>query len=72
MKKIKITESQIIKAIKEAENGRPIPEVSRELSINPQTFYKWEGKLAGMDSEHLRRLKVLEKENRKLKHKNAN
>ena len=72
MKNIKITESQIIKAIKEAENGRPIPEVSRELSINPQTFYKWEGKLAGMDRENLRRLKVLEKENRKLKHKNAN
>jgi putative transposase len=39
MKKNKFTESQIIKAIKEAENGRPVAEVSPELGINPQTLY---------------------------------
>ena len=33
MKKTKFTESQIIKAIKEAENGRPVAEVSLELGI---------------------------------------
>ncbi len=39
MKKIKFTATQIIKAIKEAENGRTVSEISRELGINPQTFY---------------------------------
>ncbi len=68
MKKTKFTESQIIKAIKEAENGRPVAEVSRELGINLQTLYNWKKKFAGMDGEHLRRLKELEEENRKLKH----
>lgn len=41
MKKTKFTESQIIKANKEAEDGRPIAEVSRELGINPQTLDNW-------------------------------
>ena len=68
MKKTKFTESQIIKAIKEAENGRPVAEVIRERGINPQTLYNWKRKFAGMDGEHLRRLKELEEENRKLKH----
>jgi putative transposase len=38
MKKTKITESQIVKAIKEAENGRSVSDISRELGINPQTL----------------------------------
>lgn len=67
MKKTKFTESQIVKAIKESENGRPAAEISRELGINPQTFYNWKRKYSGMDGEHLRRLKELEEENRKLK-----
>ncbi len=53
MKKNKLTESHIIKAFKEAENGRPIADVSRELGINPQTLYNWKKKFAGMDGEHL-------------------
>ena len=37
MRETKFTESQIIKAIKEGKNGRPVAEVSSELGINPQT-----------------------------------
>ena len=48
----KFTESQIIKAIKEAENGRPAAEVSHD--------YNWKKKFVGMDGKHLRRLKELE------------
>jgi hypothetical protein len=50
-KKPKFTESQIIKAIKEAENGRPAAEVSRD--------YNRKKKLAGMHGEQLRRLNDL-------------
>lgn len=56
-----------MKALKEAEGGRPVAEISRELGINPQTFYSWKKKYSGMDGEQLRRLKELEEENRKLK-----
>jgi putative transposase len=67
MKKSKFTESQIVKALKEAEGGKTIADISRELGINPQTFYNWKKKYSGMNGDQLRRLKELEDENRKLK-----
>jgi len=67
MKKSKFTESQIIKALKENEAGRSVDEISRELGINKGTFYNWRKKYGGMEVSHLRRLKELEEENRKLK-----
>jgi putative transposase len=67
MKKTKFTETQIIKAIKEAEGGRSVADISRELGINPQTFYNWKKKYSGMDGDQLKRLKELEEENQKLK-----
>ena len=38
MKKTKFKESQIVKAIEEAENGRSVSDISRDLGINPQTL----------------------------------
>lgn len=67
MRKSKFTESQIIKAIKENENGRSSEEISRELGISKATFYGWRKKYSGMEASHLKRLKELEEENRKLK-----
>ena len=67
MKKTKFTETQIVKAIKEAEGGRSVADISRELGINPQTFYNWKTKYSGMDGDQLKRLKELEEENQKLK-----
>jgi putative transposase len=67
MKTTKFTESQIVKALKEAEGGRPVIEISRELGINKQTFYNWKKKYSGMDGAQLKRLKELEDENRRLK-----
>lgn len=68
MKKTKFTETQIVKAINEAESGRSVTAISRELGINPQTFYNWKKKYSGMDGAQLKKLKELEEENRKLKH----
>jgi putative transposase len=67
MKKTKFTETQIVKAIKEAESGRSVADISRELGVNPQTFYNWKRKYSGMDGDQLKRLKELEEENLKLK-----
>jgi len=67
MKKTKFSESQIVKAIKESESGRSVSDISRELGVNPQTFYNWKKKYSGMDGDQLKRLKELEEENRKLK-----
>ena len=67
MKKIKFTESQIIKALKENEQGRKVEDICRELGIHRGTFYNWRSKYAGMEASQLKKLKELEEENRKLK-----
>jgi putative transposase len=67
MTKSKFTESQIIKALKENEQGRFVGDLSRELGIDKSTFYDWRKKYGGMDREELKRLKELEEENKKLK-----
>ncbi len=67
MKKSKFSESQIIKALKENESGRSVEQISREMGINPGTFYAWRKKYAGMDVSQLKKLKELQIENSKLK-----
>jgi len=67
MKKSRFSESQIIKAIKENEAGRRVEDISRELGINPGTFYQWRKKYSGMEASQLKQLKELQAENAKLK-----
>ena len=67
MKKTRFTETQIVTAIKEYEAGKSVFDLCRELGINKATFYNWNKKYSGMNSQELQRLKELEEENRKLK-----
>ncbi|ARN76744.1 hypothetical protein BST97_01275 [Nonlabens spongiae] len=67
MKISKFTESQIIKALKENEQGRSVGDLSRELGIDKGTFYYWCKKWSGMDRQKLKCLKEFEEENKKLK-----
>ena len=67
MKQSKFTETQIVKALKEHENGRKVDEISRELGISNATFYKWKERYGGLEASDLKRLKDLEQENSKLK-----
>ena len=67
MKKSKFTESQIIKALKENEQGRKVGDISREMGIDTSTFYYWRKKYGGMEVAHMKRLKELEEENPRLK-----
>jgi putative transposase len=67
MKKSRFTETQIVHALKEYEAGKTVAEICRELGVNKQTFYNWNKKYGGMETQDLKRLKELEEENRKLK-----
>ena len=67
MKKSRFTEEQIAFALRQAESGTAIQEITRKLGISEQTFYRWKKKYAGLGVAELRRLKQLEEENRKLK-----
>ena len=67
MKKTKFTETQIVSALKEYEAGKSSTDLCRELGISKATFYNWNKKYGGMESQDIKRLKELEEENRKLK-----
>lgn len=41
--------------------------VFHKIGISEQTFYPWKKKYAGLGTSELRRLKMLEEKNRKLK-----
>ena len=60
MKKSKFTETQIVKAIKEHENGRNVNELCRELGVSTASFYKWRQRYGGMEVKELIKLKELE------------
>lgn len=72
MKKSRYTEEQIAFALRQAEHGTPVKEVIRKMGISEQTFYRWKKKYSGLGTSELRRLKMLEEENRKLKQMVAN
>ncbi len=61
------TEEQIIRILKEQENGVKVRDIIRKYGIAEQTFYRWKSKYGGMDLSEARRLKFLEDENRQLK-----
>ena len=53
--------------IKEQEAGMPTAEVCRRHGLSPATFYKYKSKYGGMGLSDVKRLKMLENENAKLK-----
>jgi putative transposase len=67
MKRSRYTEEQIAFALRQAESGTPVGEVCRKMSVTEQSFYRWKRRYAGMGVAELRRLKMLEEENRRLK-----
>src|SRR5690606_23888528 len=62
MKKSRFTESQIIKVLKENEQGRAVGDIARELGIDKSTIYYWRKRYGGMETSQLKRLKELEEE----------
>ena len=67
MKKTKFTEAQIVFALRQAENGVKVEEVCRKLGISDATFYNWKKKYGSLGVTELRKLKMLEEENNRLK-----
>lgn len=67
MKRSRYTPEQVTFAMRQAESGTPVPEVCRKMDIAEQTFYCWKKKYAGMGVAEVRKLRILEEENRKLK-----
>ena len=70
-KRRKFTSEQIILKLREAEvllgQGKTVREVCRSLEIHEQTYYRWRKQYGAMNASDAKRLKMLEKENTRLK-----
>ena len=62
---------QIVSILRQADielgKGTKVPEVCKQLGVSEQTYYRWRTKYGGMDREMAKQMKVLEKENVRLK-----
>jgi len=67
MRKSRFKEEQIVSILKQVEGGRLVKDVCREHGISETTYYNWKSKYGGMEISDIKRLKELERENRKLK-----
>lgn len=61
------TEEQIVYALRQAEGGKKVAEICREMGVSQQAFYSWKRRYAGLGLSELRELRQLREENRKLK-----
>jgi len=67
MKSSRYSPEQVAFAMRQAESGTPVPEICRKMGIVEQTFYRWKKKYVGMGVADIRKVRILEEENRKLK-----
>lgn len=67
MKASKFSETQIAYVLRQAEDGTAIGVVCRSARISEATFYNWRKKYGGSTSSEMKRLKLLDEENGKLK-----
>jgi putative transposase len=71
MSRKRYTAEQIIGLLREADvklsQGRNVGQVSRDMGITEQTYYRWRKEYGGMKTVQVKRLKDLERENGRLK-----
>ncbi len=67
MKRKRFSVEQIVAVLKQAELGLPVAELTRQVGISEQTFYRWKKQYAGLQSDQMRELKMLQDENARLK-----
>jgi len=71
MGRIRYSTEQIIRKLREAEveisKGSTVAQAARKLGVCEQTYYRWRKEYGGLKLDQAKRLKVLERENTRLK-----
>jgi putative transposase len=67
MKRKRFSVEQIVVVLKQAELGLSVAELTRQVEISEQTFYRWKKQYGGLQSDQVRELKMLQDENARLK-----
>lgn len=60
-------EEEIVKILREAQDAARVEDVLRTYGVSTASYYKWRSKYGGMELSEMRRLKLLESENSRLK-----
>ena len=62
---------QIVAKLRQADvligQGKNVPEVCREIEVSQQTYYRWRQKYGGMSPDMIKQLRLLQKENKRLR-----
>jgi len=67
VKKKRFSVEQIVAVLKQAEVGVPVRELTRQVGISEQTFYRWKQRYGKLEIDQVRQLKQLQEENTRLK-----
>ncbi|MCK6631951.1 MAG: transposase [Fimbriimonadaceae bacterium] len=68
MKRSKFTEEQIVRILQEAASGQKTQaQLCRDHGVSANTYYIWKRKFAGMETDDVKKLRELERENSQLK-----
>jgi len=71
MKRKRFSTEQIIQKLREADavlaGGAHVADVCKQIGISEGTYHRWRGLYGGLEPKALKRLRVLEKENARLK-----
>jgi putative transposase len=67
MKRSRFSEEQIVYALRLADGGTPVADVCRQLGVSEASYYTWKKKYAELGVAELRKMKMLEDENARLK-----
>ena len=67
MKASKFSEAQKAFILKQGADGVPVAGICRRAGISQATYFNWKKKYEGLTPPEMRRLKLLEEENAKLK-----
>lgn len=67
MTKKRRSAEEIVSILREADKAESLEEIFRKHGIAEQTFYRWKKKYGGLGTREVRRLRILEDENSRLK-----
>lgn len=67
MRKSRFTDEQIAYALRQAEAGTAVAEITRKLGVSDATFYAWKKRFGSMGTAEIRELRQLRDENAKLR-----